>query len=60
MKKLIALIIALALSLSCIIALSSCSLDNLDEQIEDMSTMVKNEIDNAIGGYLKEDPMFKE
>lgn len=60
MKKLVALIIALVLSISCVFALSSCSLDNLDEQIEEMSTMVKNEIDNAIGGYLKEDPMFKE
>lgn len=60
MKKIMALIIALILSLSCIVAFSSCSLDNLDEQIEDISTMVKNEIDNAIGGYLKEDPMFKE
>ena len=60
MKKIIAFILVLALCLGVIFALSSCTLDDLDEQIEEYSTMVKDKINDFLGSYLKEDPALKK
>ena len=60
MKKIIALILAVVLCLGVIFALASCTLDDLDEQIEDYSTMVKDKVNGFLGSYLKEDPALKK
>lgn len=60
MKRFLALIFALILVFTLMLAFSSCSFDDLDTQIEDMSEKIKDQINDSLGGYLKEDPMFKE
>ena len=60
MKRIVALILALAMVFVLVLSFVSCSLDDLDKMIEEYSTMVKDNVNGFLGSYLKEDPTLKK